>query len=260
MDPRYPTDYLSSGFGWLIIIWLLIITGLLIAVAVLGWTGKIDVGPTGPAGPTGPTGGPPGLGAINTGIINIPHTCSCTPTVPTLPTLPPTLPINTSVAFCNPCQFYSEAAAISNYQVIPVGIPTIIRWAFTNPLNTTYINYATSGMFKLIPGRYQLSATVIYPAVTKLGTSNVSGIYKYISYMLTDHTFNNVVSDNVLMTPAQGTPIGLNNVTTLTLNATFPVTNMQNLSILTWHDANIPLEIGSSIMPPINTTFHLVRL
>lgn len=263
MNTTYPTDYLSSGFGWLVIIWLLIITGLLIAVAVLGWTGKIDVGPTGPAGSIGPTGptGPragEGLTTIGSSIITVPHTCTCTPTT----SLPPTLPVNTSVAFCNPCQFYSLNADISNYQVIPgPNIPTIVRWAFSNALNTTYIHYATNGVFTLTPGRYQLSATIIYPPTTRMGTSNVGGTYKYMAIMLTDTSFNNVVSDAFLIDKSQPIPIGTNNLTTLTLNTTFTVTNRPNLSILTWHDSTMPLEIGSlSTLPPINSTFHLIRL
>lgn len=255
MDSKnIPTDYLSSWVGWLIIIWLIIITALLIAVAVGAWMGKIDVGPTGPSGspgqlgPTGPTGPP----HANQSMVTLPS-CTCN-SVSALPT-------NNTIAFCNPCQFYSMNADVSNYQTIPgPTIPTVVRWAFTNPINSTYMSYATNGLITLIPGKYQLSSTIVYPPINKMGNSNVSGTYKYMAYMLTDNTFNNVVSDTFIIDRTQAITNSVN-ATVLSLSTTFDVTTRQNLSVLTWQDASRDLEIGTmNTLPPINTTFNLIKL
>ena len=258
MDSKnIPTDYLSSGFGWLIFIWLIIITALLIAVAVGAWMGKIDVGPTGPIGSVGPTG-PTGAG-VNPPILTLPNSpitipsCTCN-SVPTLPT-------NNTVAFCNPCQFYSMNADVSNYQTIQPMHPTTVRWAFTNPINSTYINYATNGVITLSPGRYQLSATIVYPLINKMGNSNVSGTYKYMSYMLTGNTFNNIVTDQNQIDKIQVITSSVN-ATVLSLNTIIDVINIYpNLMILTYHDGSKDLEISTmNTLPPINSTFHLIKL
>lgn len=273
---------LGAGFGFIVILWLIIITVFLAVVAYFAWSGRIEIGPTGPAGPIGPTGpaAVTGVGAVltnamNNGLtsINIPTTSVVTTCPTACHTVPVTCPgggvgavqpINTTVAICNPCQFYSLNADVSNYQLIPgLSTPTIVRWAFSTPINTSHISYATNGMFILTPGRYQLTATVIYPATNRLGGSNVGGTYKYMAIMLNDANFNNVVTNDFLIDRSQPIAIGLNNVTQLSLSTTFNVDTLRNrLSVLTWHDSPTALEIGTATINNISvaSTFHLFKI
>lgn len=247
---------MDIGITILVIFWLIVLTGVIVYFAV---SGK-EVGPIGPTGPTGPSSG--GSGGPLTALNNCNSCNGGTTLVNGGVNIGAINGVN--VAVCNPCQFYSLNADISNYQTIPgFNTPTIVRWAFTSPLNTNHVSYATNGMFTLAVGRYQLTTTIIYPAINRLGATNVSGNYKYMAIMLNDMNFNNVVTDNLLINKSQAIPIGTNNITQLTLTTTFDVTALRNkLSVLTWHDSSTALEIGTTTLNNITvaSTFNLLRL
>lgn len=259
----------------IIIIWLMVITAFLVYVAV---TDRNAIGQTGPTGPIGPTGGVTGatggtaltsifnngLNAVNTGCT----TCNGgngginTSLINNVGSINIGAINGVHVALGNPCQFYSLNADISNYQTIPgLNTPTIVRWAFTSAINTNYISYATNGMFTLTPGRYQLTTSIVYPAINRLGSTNVGGTYKYMAIMLNDINFNNVVSDNLLIDRSQAIPLGANNITMLSLNTTFDVTALRNrLSVLMWHDSSSALEIGTTTFNNMMSTFRLTKI
>ncbi len=224
----------DNTFAFVIIfIWLILITGLIIAVGLGVYFHKIDgltgptgpsQGPIGPIGPTGPTGPPRTTTTLST---------------PVMTTF--TTPLTTMGCF--PCQFETNGQ-ILDYQIIPAGKPptggpSSIRWVVNS--NIPYDN----GTFILPVGTYVVSnsetTSVVYPSTL----SNNGGTYRRAAIWLRDHS-NNLVSENELINITNSFSIP-NTPTILNFAPTrFTVTSTRNqMSIITWHDAMHSLEIGA---------------
>jgi len=239
----------SSVFYIIVIIWLIIIT---VAIVVFGlYVHRIDLGPTGAIGPTGPSGGPPGptgptgpsggssaLTALQTTFQPV----MAMPLTMTTATLTPQ-------AQCFPCQF-TNLGQMSDFQPIPSGKPSIVRWLLNN--NTLNASYQ-DGTFVLPAGVYVLSnntltTSVVYPSVNSQGSSNNGGTYRTAAVWLRDTHCNNVVYENDLLgvTPVHAIP---NQSTTVPFPTTLQIHvfgTRNRLSILTWTDAiSQNIEIGT---------------
>src|SRR5437868_582420 len=189
----------GSAFTIVIIIWLIIITAVLVIFGIGVSTHRIDFGPTGAAGPTGPSGGPIGPTGPTGPSITTTTTTTTLQTVPIqsqMPLMAIPSPITTTLlstqAQCFPCQFTNQGFA-SDFQSIPAGKPSIIRWILnTNTLNASY----QDATFILQSGTYMLAyaaltTSVAYPSINAQGGSNSGGTYRSAAVWLRDINANN---------------------------------------------------------------------
>lgn len=228
---------LSSGatfaIVFLYILVFLIIIGLAVGLYAVA-NNEVKIGFTGPAGSIGPTG-PTGSHSVGT-------------------TLTSSSMMNGNLgavdgnmmarASCFPCQFYNSQGNIVTEQVIPVGRPAMIRWVVTQN-NFTYDNQGTftldTGVYSLSNG--VLSTSVVYPQVNTMGQMNSSGTYRTISLWIRDVNTSNVVNESELVGTVTVVAIP-QTIVSFSSNFQFTVMGQKKISVVTWTDSKMPLEIG----------------